>query len=85
MVGMMVMERLFEIWVALFEVCWAYGRVPSLWRVSVIILVPKKQGRGVCDVNTFQGISLTSLVSKLRYYARFWKTDCLACQRRKNS
>ena len=27
--------------------------------------VPKKQVRGVCDVNTFQGISFTSLVSKV--------------------
>ena len=44
---------LFEVWVALFEFCWEYGRVPTLWRESVIVPVPKKQGRGVCDVNTF--------------------------------
>ena len=36
-----------------------------MWRESVIVPVPKKQGRGVCDVNTFQGISLTSLVCKV--------------------
>ena len=27
---MMGSERLFEVWVVLFEVCWQYGRVPSL-------------------------------------------------------
>ena len=27
--------------------------------------VPKRQVKGVCDVNTFRGISLTSLVSKV--------------------
>ena len=42
-----------------------YGRVPSLWRESVVVPVPKKQVRGVCDVNTFRAISLTSLVSKV--------------------
>ena len=62
---MMLTERLFEVWVALFEFCWEYGRVPSLWRESVVVPVPKKQVRGVCDVNTFRGISLTSLVSKV--------------------
>ena len=63
--NMMQTERLFEIWDALFEFCWEYGRVPSLWRESVVVSVPKKQVRGVCDVNTFRGISLTSLVSKV--------------------
>ena len=62
---MMLTERLFEVWVALFEFCWEYGRVPSLWRESIVVPVPKKQVRGVCDVNTFWGISLTSLVSKV--------------------
>ena len=62
---MMLTERLFEVWVALFEFCWEYGRVPSLWRESVVVPVPKKQVRSVCDVNTFRGISLTSLVSKV--------------------
>ena len=35
-----------------------------MWRESVVP-VPKKQVRGVCDVNTFRGISLTSMVSKV--------------------
>ena len=61
---MMGSERLFEVWVALFGVCWQYGRVPFLWRESIIIPVPKKQGWGVCDVR-FRGISLTSVVSKV--------------------
>ena len=28
--NMMLTERLFEVWVALFEFCWEYRRVPSL-------------------------------------------------------
>ena len=52
---MILTERLFEVWVALFEFCWEHGRVPTLWRESVIVPVPKKQGRGVYDVNTFRG------------------------------
>ena len=31
----------------------------------MIVPVPKKQGRGLCDVITFRGISLTSLVNKV--------------------
>ena len=28
--NMMLTERLFEVWVVLFEFCWEYGMVPSL-------------------------------------------------------
>ena len=50
---------------ALFEACCEHGIVPSLWRESIVAPVPKKQTRGVCDVHTFWGITLTSLVSKV--------------------
>ena len=52
---MMLTERLFEVWVALFTVCWELGMVPSLCRETVIVPVPKGKAKGVCDVNTFQG------------------------------
>ena len=64
-IDMLLTERLFDVWVALFDVCWEHGIVPSLWRQSIVVPVPKKQTRGVCDVNTFRGISLTSLISKV--------------------
>ena len=62
---MMLTERLLEVWVALFRVCWERERVPTMWRESIVVPVPKKQVRGACDVNTFRGISLTSMVSKV--------------------
>ena len=38
--------------------------VPSEWRNSVIVPIPKKRGGGVCKVNEFQGISLVSVPYK---------------------
>ena len=52
-------------WVKLFNVCWKFGVVPSLWKHSIIVPIPKKRMRGVCDANNFRGISLTSLVCKI--------------------
>ena len=39
---MLLTERLFDVWVALFDVCWEHGIVPSLWRESIVVPVPKK-------------------------------------------
>ena len=39
--------------------------VPSMWNESLVVPVPKKQVRGVCEANNFRGISLTSTVSKV--------------------
>ena len=33
-VNVMSAEVLFDVWFALFEVCWEYGVVPSVWRES---------------------------------------------------
>ena len=46
---MLLTERLFDVWVALFDMCWEHGIVPSLWRESIVVPVPKKQTRGVCE------------------------------------
>ena len=75
---MLLTERLFDVWVALFGVCWEHGIVASLWRESIVVLVPKKQTRGVCDVNTFRGISLTSLVSKVLCKILENRLSCIA-------
>ena len=64
-VDMMSAEVLFDVWCALFEVCWEYGLVPSVWKESLVVPVPKKQSRGTCATNTYRGISLTSTVSKV--------------------
>ena len=44
---MKLTERLFEVWVALFTICWEVGMVPSLWRESVMVPVPKGKAKGV--------------------------------------
>ena len=69
---------MFDVWVALFDVCWEHGIVPSLWRESFVVPVPKKQTREVCDVNTFRGISLTSLVSKVLCKILENRLSCIA-------
>ena len=38
--------------------------IPSEWRKSVVVPVPKKRRRGVCKVDDFCGISLTSVAYK---------------------
>ena len=64
-VDMMSADMLFDVWCALFEVCWEYGMVPSEWRESLVVSVPKKHFRGTCATDNFRGISLTSTVSKV--------------------
>ena len=49
---------------SLFNWCWRYGRVPSEWRKSVIVPVPKRKRQDVCKVDDFHGISLTSVAYK---------------------
>ena len=46
-------------------VCWKFGIVPSLWKLSIIVPIPKGRVKRVCDPNNFRGISLTSLVGKV--------------------
>ena len=39
--------------------------VPSIWKESVVVAVPKKQARGACEVDNFCGVSLSSTVCKV--------------------
>ena len=64
-VEMMDVEALSDVWVNLFNVCWKFGVVPSLWKHSIIVPIPKGRVKGVCSTNDFRGISLTSLVGKI--------------------
>ena len=52
-VDTMLVEVLFNVWCALFEVCWEYGMVPSVWRESLVVSVPKKQSRGTYVTDKF--------------------------------
>ena len=61
-VDTMSAEVLFDVWYALFQVCWEYGMVPLVWRESLVVPVPKKQSRGTCVTDNFRGISLTSII-----------------------
>ena len=66
-IDMMSADVLFDVWCALFEVCWEHGMVPSVWRKSPVVPVPKKQSRDTYVTCNFRGISLTSTVSKVLY------------------
>ena len=58
-VELLSVEALSDVWVNLFNVCWKFGVVPSLWRCSIIVPIPKRRVKVVCSTNDFRGISLT--------------------------
>ena len=62
---MMMAECLADVRLNLFQVCWKFSIVPSVWKESTVIPVPKKQVRGVCKVDDFRGVSLSSIVCKV--------------------
>ena len=45
---MMTAAGLRDLWLALFGTCWRSGLIPSEWRRSLVVPVPKKQCGGVC-------------------------------------
>ena len=54
-------KEVVDFWLCLFNWCWTYGMVPSEWRKSVIVPIPKKRGGVVCKMDEFQGISFVSV------------------------
>ena len=38
--------------------------IPSEWRKSIVVPIPKKQNRGPCRVDEFRGISLVAVPYK---------------------
>ena len=62
---MMMADCLADVWLNLFQICWEFSIVPSVWKEGIVVPVPKKQVRGVCEVDNFRGVSLSSIVCKV--------------------
>ena len=62
--GMINNVILVDFWYELFKLCWKEGMVPSIWKQSVVIPVPKKTSKGPCVTDDFRGISLVSVPYK---------------------
>ena len=60
---MMMADCMADVWLNLFQVCWEFSIVLSVWKESIVVPVPK-QARGVYEVNHFHGVSLSSIVCK---------------------
>ena len=56
-------KELVDSWHCLFNWCWANGMIPTEWRRSVIVPIPKRV-RGVCRMDKFWGISLVPVAYK---------------------
>ena len=54
-----------DVWVHLSNACWKFGVVPSFWKRSITVPIPKGRVKGACDTSNFRGISMTSLVGKI--------------------
>ena len=57
-VEMISKEVLLQVWYELFKLCWKEGMIPSIWKQSVVIPVPKMKSRGPCNTDDIWGISL---------------------------
>ena len=63
----MISVILVDFWHEWFKLCWKEGMVPSIWKQSVVIPVPKKRSKGPCVTDDFCGISLVSVSYKTMY------------------
>ena len=61
---MMNNVRLVDFWYELFKLCWKEQMVPSIWKQSVVIPVPKMSSKGPCVTDDFHGISAVSVPYK---------------------
>ena len=57
-------KELVDFWHCLFNWCWTNGMIPTEWRRSVIVPIPKKRVRCVCRMDEFRGISLVPVACK---------------------
>lgn len=57
-------EVLVDSWWKLANLRWRHDMLPSMRRKGVVMSVPKKKGRGVCEVDNFHGKALASVVYK---------------------
>ena len=67
MAEMIDSKVLVDFWVTLFNWCWRYGMIPSEWRRSTVVPIPKKRRSGVCKTDEFRGISLVPVAYKAMY------------------
>ena len=63
-VKMVNREVFVELWWELFNWCWGSGMVPSMWKSSIVLPVPKTRSKGACRTEELRGISLVSVVYK---------------------
>ena len=59
---MMNREVFVELWWELFNWCWGRGIVPSMWKSSMVVPVPKTRSKEACRIEEFCGISVVSVV-----------------------
>ena len=58
-VEMVNRKSLVEVWYKLLYLCWRSGRIPSMWRRSMVIPIPEKRKLGpLCNTEDFRGISV---------------------------
>ena len=57
-------DILVDFWWCLFNWCWKFGMIPTEWRKSVVVPIPKKQKSGPCRVDEYRGISLVAVPYK---------------------
>ena len=61
---MVCSDVLVDFWCSLFSWCWKNGMVPSEWRRSTVVPIPKRSRSGVCKTEDFRGISLLPVAYK---------------------
>ena len=53
-----------DFWWCLFNWCRKFGMIPTEWRKSVVVPIPKKQKSGPCRVDEYREISLVAVPYK---------------------
>ena len=64
---MVCSDVLVDFWCSLFSWCWKNGMVPSEWRRSTVVPIPKRSRSGVCKTEDFRGISLLPVAYKTMF------------------
>ena len=59
---------------SILQKCWASGKIPSVWKQSIVIPIAKP-GKSKYDKNNYRPIALTSHVSKLMEKLVLYRLD----------
>ena len=57
-------NNMIDILLVIFNKCWIEGCIPSIWKESIVVPIPKPD-KSKDDINNYRPISLTSHISKL--------------------